>query len=82
MPSYDFSCPSCGWAGVRRNVTVAERDAQTCECGQPLVRSYEIGSVHMDPKGGYQPAAIIGGKVVPGSFGGSSHARKKGFYRP
>jgi putative FmdB family regulatory protein len=37
MPLYDYSCTKCGWNG-ERNVVVAARDQQTCECNNALRR--------------------------------------------
>ena len=43
---YEYSCSGCG-RRVERNVRIADRHNQTCECGMPLKKSIHRVSVHI-----------------------------------
>lgn len=52
MPIYEYTCAECGH--VERLALMSERDAQTCECGQPLSRGISRNtSAHFKGPGFY-----------------------------
>ena len=90
MPSYEYSCPSCGWKGTLYQVSIAARDEQVCDqtpgygphtCGVKLVRVEipEASDLIIDTKGGYESAVIMrSGQKVAGEFG-RQPGRRRGF---
>lgn len=43
---YEYYCPECK-NRIERNVTIADRHNQTCECGMPLKKMIHRVSVHI-----------------------------------
>lgn len=68
MPCYEYRCTQCGLE-EDRIVRIADRDTQTCDCGQNLCR-VEISESQARMDSFFVGGAILGdGSVVKGNFG-------------